>query len=196
MRLADNEMKRTRFFKLFMVLALCVAAAVGVSAQEGDIDDGPQDGDQPVAGRRQEPRFNLLRQLGLSREQIQRIRRMNQARKPLIESAQQRFREANRLLDAAIYADEVNEEDVRARLKEVQLAQAELIRIRSMDELAMRRLLTADQLLRFRELRARFDQDRPNFPARQPMQRPRAANGYTPTDVKTQTVPTDKKAKP
>jgi Spy/CpxP family protein refolding chaperone len=189
-------MRENILFKLLMVLALFVAAAAGVSAQDGDADDGPHDGDQPVANRGQEPRFMLFRQLGLSREQIQQIRRMNQARRPLIQAAQERFREANQQLDSAIYAKEVNEEDVQAKLKEVQLAQAELIRIRSMDELAMRRLLTPDQLVRFRELRAQFNERRQEFRDHRPMPRPRAANSYTPPHVKTQPITNDKKTKP
>jgi Spy/CpxP family protein refolding chaperone len=190
-------MKRKWYVRLFFIFALGTATVLGVSAQDEGLDDGPQDDDRPMAGRRQEPRINLLRQLGLSREQIQRIRRLNAARRPLVQAAQERFREANRQLDAAIYADEVNEEDVRARLKDVQLAHAELIRIRSMDELAVRRLLTAEQLITFRQLRNRFHQGRPDLRDNRPMQGPAPGNGYAPpTDVKTQMPRTNKNAKP
>lgn len=152
-------MRRNLYFKYIFLAAALALSSLCVAAQETPTDDGP-DGDHSVTERPQDPRFNLLRQLGLSREQIQRVRRMNAARRPMIRAAQLRFREANRHLDAAIYADEINEEDVRARLRDVQLAQADLIRIRSMDELAVRRILTPDQLLRFRELRTRFDRVR------------------------------------
>lgn len=151
-----------RLYSIIRLLTLASAVALfalSAAAQENPVDE-PQDGDHPVAERPQDPRFNLLRQLGLSREQIQQIRRMNAARRPLIRAAQGQFREANRLLDAAIYADEINEEDVRARLKDVQLAQAELTRIRSLDELAVRRVLTVEQLVKFRELRSRFQRER------------------------------------
>lgn len=145
-------------FRYFLFALILAISSLCVSAQETP-DDG-RHREHPISERPQDPRFNLLKQLGLSREQIQRVRRMNAARRPLIRAAQMRFREANRLLDTAIYADEVNEEDVRARLRDVQLAQADLIRLRSMDELAVRRLLTAEQLVRFRELRSRFDRVR------------------------------------
>lgn len=159
-------MRRYSIIRLLILASAVALFALSAVAQENRVDE-PQDGDHPVAERPPDPRFNLLRQLGLSREQIQRIRRMNAARRPLIRAAQIQFREANRLLDAAIYADEINEEDVRARLKDVQLAQAELISIRSLDELAVRRVLTVEQLIRFRELRSRFQRERIDIVERQ-----------------------------
>lgn len=98
----------------------------------------------------------LLEQLGLSREQIQQIRRINQEKQPLMREAQEKLREANRALDLAIYADTVNEEEVKNRLKDVQLAQAEVIRIRTMMEFEVRKVLTPEQLDKFRKLREEF----------------------------------------
>lgn len=170
----------TRVLPLFLTLF----AAGGIFGQEPKPDEQPPENDRPAMNQPQDPRFNLLRQLGLSREQIQRIRRMNAARRPLIEAAQARFREANRALDEAIYSDQVSEEDIKARLKDVQLAQAEMIRIRSMDELAVRRLLTPEQLVRFRELRARFDRARDDFQTGRPIRKNMPQNGYAP-QVKT-----------
>lgn len=123
-------------------------------------DAQPPDVHQPPPNQAQDVRGNMLRQLGLSREQFQQIRRMNAERRPMMEEAQRRFHEANRALDTAIYADQVNDADVQARLKDVQLAQAEVQRLRYMNELAVRRLLTPEQLVRFRELRERFEQAR------------------------------------
>jgi len=190
-------MKTAKYLRLLLMLAIFALGVMSVSAQDDGLDDGPSDGDRPAAGRQQEPRFNLLRQLGLSREQIRKIRRMNQARKPLIAAAQQNFREASRLLDAAIYADVVNEEDVRARLKDVQLAQAELVRIRSMDELAVRRILTAEQLVKFRELRASFNETRPMFRGGQRMKALGAGRGFAkPDKAKIDQPPAEAKEKP
>lgn len=98
----------------------------------------------------------ILRELNLSKEQIQQIRRIHEERKQLMQAAQMRMRDANRSLDQAIYADNVNEEEIHTRLKEAQLAQAEVIKIRNMTELAVRKVLTAEQLARFRELRDQF----------------------------------------
>lgn len=117
----------------------------------------------PNVKKPQDMRTTVLAQLGLSREQIQLIRRVNIERKPLMNDAQKRFRDANRLLNEAIYADQINEADVHARLKEVQLAQAEVARIRFMNEFAVRRILTPEQLVLFRDLRSKFEQMRMNL---------------------------------
>ncbi|HMJ09705.1 MAG TPA: periplasmic heavy metal sensor [Pyrinomonadaceae bacterium] len=107
-------------------------------------------------------RPNLLLELGLSREQIRQIRRINADRKPLMEQAQRTMREAVRALDTAIYADTVNDSDVTARVIDFQTAQAEVARIRFESELAIRKILTPDQLVRFREVRRRFEEARKN----------------------------------
>lgn len=82
--------------------------------QDGPPPDGPPP-QRPISG---EDRPNLLRELGLSPDQIQQIRRMNQSRKPLMEEAAKRLRDANRALDMAIYSDAVNEEEFVARLRD------------------------------------------------------------------------------
>lgn len=122
----------------------------------------PTPGDVSSAQRRMaaDGRPNLLRELGLSHEQVQAIRRMNQARRPLMEDATRRLREANRALDMAIYADNLNQDDVDARLKELQSAQAEVAKLRFQGELELRKVLTPEQLSKFRVLREQFGRRR------------------------------------
>lgn len=98
----------------------------------------------------------LLEQLNLSREQIQKIRRINQEKQPLMKEAQEKLREANRALDLAIYAETANEEEVKNRLKDVQTAHAEVLRIRTVMEFEVRKVLTAEQLAKFNRLREEF----------------------------------------
>lgn len=105
-------------------------------------------------------RTSALKQLGLSREQFQQIRVLNQQRKPLMDAAQIRLRQTNRALDEMIYADNASDADVQARLKDFQMAQAEVAKIRFLNEFGVRRILTPDQLIRFRQLRDRFEQAR------------------------------------
>jgi Spy/CpxP family protein refolding chaperone len=120
----------------------------------------------------QEDRPNLLQQLGLAPDQLRQIRQLNQQRKPMVDEAQRRVREANQALDAAIYADSVDENDVKARLNELQQAQSEVARIRFTNELAIRRILTPEQLGRFRELRRQFaEQNREMLQERRQQQR-------------------------
>jgi Spy/CpxP family protein refolding chaperone len=133
---------------LLLTLAFCGAAL-------GQFDDPAPN--RPQVGRRgQLKRPNLLRILGLSTEQAQQIRRMNQERKPQVDAAVKRLRDANRALDEAIYSDTVDEGLFQTRLKEASLAQNEVMRLRFQSELAVRKVLTPDQLARFRELRRQF----------------------------------------
>jgi len=152
--------------RIYQILFIATAISIGgnVWAQDGKpVDDQPAETPRPMANQPMDVRTNALRQLGLSREQAQQIRRINMARKPQMDAAQQRLREANRSLDDAIYADQISDPDFQARLKEVQLAQAEVAKIRFASELAVRRILTPEQLVRFRDLRARFEQARQDF---------------------------------
>lgn len=173
-------------FFVMAILALITSAAF---AQNGPPPDGPRPGDQrmmpppdgPPNDQRPPERFALMRQLGLSQDQIQQIRRMNQARKPLMDAAHDRLEEANRLLDEAIYADTVDETEIQNRTKEVQLAQAEMTKVRVMNELQVRKILTPEQLVKFRQLREKFDRMRDDFKDRndddRPMRQPPPQNG-------------------
>ncbi len=112
------------------------------------------------ASKRPAQKPDLLLELGLTQDQVQRIRLINRDKKPVMEAANRRLREANRNLDQAIYADFVDDNLVQMRLAEFQAAQADLMRLRFMNELAVRRLLTPEQLSKFIDLRRRFAQSK------------------------------------
>lgn len=137
-------------------LAAALLFALPVFAQNDPDLDGPPSG--RVA--RTAGRPNLPKELGLLPEQLQEIRRMNQERKPLMEEANRKVREANRALDMAIYADNLNEDDIAARLKDFQTAQAEAQKLRFQGELELRKVLTPEQLVKFRALREQFGRRR------------------------------------
>ncbi|PYS87407.1 MAG: hypothetical protein DMF62_12570 [Acidobacteria bacterium] len=118
--------------------------------------DGPPPNPEPGVNRPRDDRPNLMAQLGLSQEQIQQFRKLNAEHRPLMNEAQRRLRDANRELDMAIYADSVSDEVVHAKLKVFQDAQAEVNRLRFSNELNIRRILTQDQLVRFRDIRQHF----------------------------------------
>jgi Spy/CpxP family protein refolding chaperone len=138
--------------KLILLLSVVLVCFGGALAQ----DNPPTDKGKPPFPGPDAKRPNLLRILGLSPEQMQQIKRMNQARKPEMDAAAVRLRMANRALDEAIYADTVDDAVFQARLKDLQLAQAEMARLRFTMELNVRKILTPDQLSRFRELRRRL----------------------------------------
>src|SRR6185436_17750075 len=102
-----------RYIRLFLFILIAVSA----TANALHAQDGPPPGDSGPRDERGDERPNLLAELGLSPEQVQQIRRMNQERRPTMMQAQRRMREANRSLDMAIYRDSVNDEEFQARLK-------------------------------------------------------------------------------
>lgn len=148
------------FGNLFLAFLLFT---VGVSAQVTQPVDRPE-GPPPDGQAIRQP--NLLRELGLTQPQIRQLRLLNVEGRPLMQEAQRKLREANRELDLAIYADNMQESEVAEKLRAFQLAQAEVAKLRFQGELAIRRILTPEQLVKFRELRARFGQMRENMQQR------------------------------
>lgn len=156
-------MKKFNLSNLMLICLLSLSFYTTASAQE----EMPS-GEEPRNEHRRfsQNRPNLLQELELTPEQIQQIKRFNQNRKSSMIEAQRRVREATLNLDQAIYADALNEIEVGARLKELQAAQAEIAKLRSYNELEVRKILTPDQLIKFRELRRKFAERRENFDKR------------------------------
>lgn len=143
-------MKKFNFLSLIFAGLLLTFTFSTVNAQ----DEPPIDAPKPPFDAQRRP--NLLQELGLTQEQRQQIRRLNAEKQPMMREAQMRLRQANRNLDQAIYADNVDETEIQTRLKEAQLAQAEVTKIRALTELAVRKILTPEQLVKFREVRRQF----------------------------------------
>jgi Spy/CpxP family protein refolding chaperone len=175
---SDKFMKRHNYLRSILIVSAIFVFAIGVMAQETPVNE--QNAQRPAANKPPDIRTAALRQLGLSPEQAQQIRKLNMERKPLMDNAQRRLREANRALDEVIYADNASDADVHARLKDFQLAQAEVARIRFTNELAVRRILTPDQLFRFRRMRQRFEEARENAENRNPAGRQVPDNAVRP----------------
>ncbi len=154
-------MRKSNYFQTFLFAVVTLIVVGSTQAQESRSTEAlpPPEQHQAVDQMRGD-RGNLLRQLGLLDEQVQHIRKVQAEKRPLMRDALKRLHETTRALDDAIYADQLNEADIDLRMKEAELAQAELARLRYMNELAVRRILTPDQLIRFRELRQRFEKMR------------------------------------
>ena len=117
------------------------------------------DTDEP--NRPQERRGEIIsRVLGLSPEQQLQIRELNKSNRDNIRNAQENLRNAKAELDRAIYADNYDETDLQNKLKAVVEAQAEITKLRATNELAVRKLLTPEQVVKFRNLRQRFAEQR------------------------------------
>lgn len=147
-------MKKFNFLSLVFVCLLLMFSFSAVHAQE----ENSAEPDIPNNSPDRQSRPNLLTELGLSPSQRQQIRRINTEKRQLARAAQKRLRDANLNLDQAIYADNLNDGEIQTRMKEVQAAQAELLKIRTTNELAVRRILTIEQLAKFRNLRDQFEQ--------------------------------------
>jgi P pilus assembly/Cpx signaling pathway, periplasmic inhibitor/zinc-resistance associated protein len=138
-------MKKLNILSLFFILLFFGFSCV--SAQE----QSPLDDEKPTVNRTRRP--NLMQFLGLSGEQIQEIRRIRQNSRPLVQQAQRRLFETRKALDEAIYADNPNETEIQERLKAVQQAQSEVLAIQAQTEYEIRKILTPEQLEKFRVLR-------------------------------------------
>lgn len=136
------------------LVAILLFSAMPLFAQNNAEDTSVKPPTDQTKERSDRP--NLFRELGLTPDQIAQIRGINIERKPLMEAATRKLREANKNLDMAIYADAPNEADVQARLDEYRQAQAEVVRLRFMSEFAVRKVLTPEQLVKFRDLRRKF----------------------------------------
>lgn len=138
---------------LFSLLLLTLGFSVVRAQDEVNFDAPKQQSKMPN-------RPNLLRELGLNQDQIRQMRMINAVNKEKMQEAHFRLREANRQLDAAIYAETADETLIQTRLRALIEIQAEIAKIRTMTEFAIRKVLTPEQLVRFRELRQRFQQMR------------------------------------
>ena len=152
-------MRNFNFYNLMLICLLSLSFFATTNAQEETTNADESRNEN----RRFSQRPNLLQELELTPEQIQQIKRFNENRKSSMIESQRRVREATRNLDQAIYADALNETEIATRLKELQAAQAEIAKLRSYNELEVRKILTPEQLIKFRELRRKFAERRENY---------------------------------
>ena len=136
-------MRNTKYYIFLFALTLIFSASATAAAQ------APFQETDNVAARP-----NLLQELNLSPNQVREIRRLNRELRPILQESQRRFREANRALDRAVYSDNENDAEIQSRIRDLHAAHAEFIRNRTTTELAIRRILTPEQLGKFRILNA------------------------------------------
>jgi Spy/CpxP family protein refolding chaperone len=138
---------------LLLPLLLFSPLTPSSSAQVQDAPEPQENGAQPRRARRDSA--NLLSRLNLSPAQLAQLREIRVQSEQQLRPLTRRLNVARRALDEAIYSDEVNETLVEERAREVSAAQAALVRLRAQTELRVRRVLSAEQLQSFRNLRQR-----------------------------------------
>ena len=142
---------RNLTFALFATALVCFSAAQAT----GQPPPGSNNFEKPGA------RGNLIaRELGLTETQKLDIQHINRRQRILLRDAQSRLRKARAAADTAIYSDQFDQSDVESKIAEVAMAQAEITKIRMMSEVAVRSVLSPEQVVKFRSLRERFKQQR------------------------------------
>ncbi|MDQ1422158.1 MAG: periplasmic protein CpxP/Spy [Acidimicrobiaceae bacterium] len=138
-------------------------AQTGDEAAQADTAQGNQDA-------------NWVTALGLTPDQVSRIRSIRQQNKMEWQAARQRLNQAQHTLDEAIYSDDASEAVIEQRAREVAEAQAAEVSVRARTELGIRHVLTPEQLNTFRTIRQqrireaqikrRMENDNPQRPLR------------------------------
>src|SRR6185312_14292527 len=101
-------------------------------------------------------------QLNLSAEQREKIRSIRQQTKAERAAYNERLRETNQALEAALDADNPDEGLVEQRIRDVAAAQSAQMRMRILTEVRIRRVLTLEQLEILRSLRQQARDSRRN----------------------------------
>ncbi len=179
----QNRIGNSRLAAFVLCLAAfapCVAAQVKAQTNGGSaasVNTAPQTNSAQNADRHTDRPVDLFRALNLSPDQqaqIKAIRRQNREARII---AAERLQRAQRELDEAIYADNVNEAMVAERRSELAAAQSESVRIETQGQLNIRRVLTLEQLGTLRGLRQQARTARQaRRAAQQQMQQPRVEN--------------------
>ncbi|HEV7844155.1 MAG TPA: Spy/CpxP family protein refolding chaperone [Pyrinomonadaceae bacterium] len=152
-----NSRKPGAAWPLALFLLLLIFAPAQAFAQEG-----PGASQSQTDARPPNPDGDLVRQLNLTPDQIEKIKAIREGNREIRRQIGQRIRAARIALDSAIYVENADETVVEQRARELAEAQAAQVRLQAMTELGIRRILTLEQLQTFRALRLRAESERRN----------------------------------
>jgi Spy/CpxP family protein refolding chaperone len=165
-------MKRKLLIFSFASLLLLTTQVVGVRAQDPDHPQGP-----PPGRQMDDP----IQELRLTPEQREKIRSIREEMRDERAVVNQRQREARRALDEALDADQPDEALVEQRVRELAAAQTAQMRINTLTEVRIRKVLTTEQRALLREIRQamqfRRQRQMDNQPRRDRPEGPRRAPG-------------------
>ena len=137
-----------------LFLLLLIFSPAQVFAQEEGAPQGQADARPP------NPDGDLVRQLSLTPDQIEKIKAIREQNREVRRQIVQRIRAAQIALDRAIYVENADEGMVEQRARELAEAQAAQVRLQAMSALRIRRILTPEQLETFRAMRQRAEMER------------------------------------
>ena len=98
---------------------------------------------------------NLQTELGLTPDQIQKWRALNQDLGPQERAGTQKVRQAKRALADAMESPNPNEEVIKQRAKELADAQSAMTQLQALRQARVLQMLTPDQRIKLREIRQR-----------------------------------------
>ncbi len=136
----------------FVLLGTSVAAFAQTTQIQNQTDPSQA---QNAQAQNPQNQGNELRLLGLTPDQIQKIRAINLDLKDERQAANMKLREAQRALADVVESPTPDEALIAQRSREVAEAQANTIRLRSLTEARILQVLTPEQRIRLREMRQR-----------------------------------------
>lgn len=143
---------------------------------------------------------NLQTELGLTPDQIQKWRALNQDLGPQERAGTQKVRQAKRALADAMESPSPNEEVIKQRAKELADAQSAMTQLQALRQARVLQMLTPEQRVKLREIRernqaARRQQQAPNGLG-QRQQLKRGGNGPLLTPAQRKALRQQQKQKP
>ena len=142
---------------LWFALSVLLLFSFARTAQAQDATDNaapqPEVAPRERAASRRNDAASLLMQLNLSPEQRAQLIEIRTQSASEDQVLSRRLNQARRALDAAIYADNVDEAVIEERAREVAAALSAVLRMRALTQLRVRRVLTPEQLDLFLQLR-------------------------------------------
>src|SRR5438094_9085606 len=139
------------------LIALTALSLLTISTQsraqtttQPNVSEPAQAQQQPAATMQ-----DMIGELGLTAEQIQKWRAINMELRDQQQSANMRLREARRALAEAVESPTSNEELVKQRAKELSDAQAGTTQLQALKEARILQTLTPEQRVKLKEIRQR-----------------------------------------
>ncbi len=144
--------KTTNVLILLLTTAFILACTL-VSVQAQTTTQQPQTQDATQSQTTQAP--NLQTELGLTPDQIQKWRAMNQELRPQEIAGSVKVRQTKLALAEAMEAQNPNEDMIKQRAKELADAQSVMTQLQALRQARMLQILTPDQRVKLKEIRER-----------------------------------------
>jgi len=136
------------------------ALSSAASGQELEQDPAPltRPRDREAVAPPQMREAMIRRVLDLAPEQEMQIQQIHRTHRPEIMEAERQLRQSQQALYDAINSENPDQKPIEELITEVTKAQAALTRVRVKEEMAIRKVLTTEQIVRLRSFRRQMEQ--------------------------------------